>query len=338
MPADQRPELYVYGESLGAFSTDNAFTSVEDMSTTTDGALLVGPPSFDATWQKVVAGRAAGSPVWKPIYGDGALVRVATTEAELTDQTLTWRTDNPIIYLTHASDPIVAWTADHAAWLDPRGPDVSPAVVAWPVVAGWQATVDQFNANGVPAGHGHVYDETVVTAWSEIVGPPSLPDAEIAAIEKAISWPAPVRRSGIRNRASGCGVVEPMTTPGSDMAERYERARGLFEHGEYQAAAEALATLVDESALEPPLHGTTELRLLLARSYFHSAQLGRAERVTRAILADVPDDAYANLLLGRTLQRQGRHAEAKPHLAMAELLGGYAGSGRLPRDGDGARG
>ena len=189
MPADQRPELYVYGESLGAFSTDNAFTSVEDMSTTTDGALLVGPPSFDATWQKVVAGRAAGSPAWKPIYGEGALVRVATTEAELTDQTLTWRTDNPIIYLTHASDPIVAWTADHAAWLDPRGPDVSPAMVAWPVVAGWQATVDQFNANGVPAGHGHVYDETVVTAWSEIVGPPSLPDSEIAAIEKAISGP-----------------------------------------------------------------------------------------------------------------------------------------------------
>ena len=189
MPADQRPELYVYGESLGAFSTDNAFTSVEDMSTTTDGALLVGPPSFDATWQKVVAGRAAGSPVWKPVYGDGALVRVATTKAELTDQTLTWRTDNPIIYLTHASDPIVAWTADHAAWLDPRGPDVSPAVVAWPVVAGWQATVDQFNANGVPAGHGHVYDETVVTAWSEIVGPPSLPDTEIAAIEKAINGP-----------------------------------------------------------------------------------------------------------------------------------------------------
>jgi uncharacterized membrane protein len=187
MPADQRPELYVYGESLGAFSTDNAFTSVEDMSTTTDGALLIGPPSFDATWQKVVAGRAAGSPVWKPVYGDGALVRVATTDADLTDQTLTWTTDNPIIYLTHASDPIVAWTADHAAWLDPRGPDVSAKVIAWPVVAGWQATVDQFNANGVPAGHGHVYDETVVTAWSEIVGPPSLPDTEIAAIEKAIS-------------------------------------------------------------------------------------------------------------------------------------------------------
>ena len=97
-----------------------------------------------------------------------------------------------------------------------------------------------------------------------------------------------------------------MTTPGTDMAERYERARGLFEHGEYQAAAEALATLVDESLLEPPLHGTTELRLLLARSYFHSAQLGRAETVVRAVLVEHPDEAYANLVLGRTLQRQGR--------------------------------
>ncbi|MGL5909285.1 MAG: tetratricopeptide repeat protein [Phycicoccus sp.] len=121
-----------------------------------------------------------------------------------------------------------------------------------------------------------------------------------------------------------------MTVPDDTMADRYERARGLFEHGEYQAAATELAALVDQSALEPPLHGTTELRLLLARSYYHSAQLARAERVTRAILADDPDEAYANLVLGRTLQRQGRHAEATPHLAMAELLGGYVPTGRLP--------
>lgn len=113
------------------------------------------------------------------------------------------------------------------------------------------------------------------------------------------------------------------------MAERYERARALFEHGEYQAAAEAFALLVDESALEPPLHGTTELRLMLARAYYHSAQLGRSETVVRAILVDDPDEPYANLLLGRTLQRRGRRAEATPYLAMAELLGGYAGTGRL---------
>lgn len=120
-----------------------------------------------------------------------------------------------------------------------------------------------------------------------------------------------------------------MNTSDIGMAERYQRARSLFEHGEYQAAAQELSALVDASTLEPPLHGTTELRLLLARSYYHSAQLGRAERVTRAILVDDPDEAYANLLLGRTLQRQGRAVEAKPHLAMAELLGGYPDEGRL---------
>ena len=120
------------------------------------------------------------------------------------------------------------------------------------------------------------------------------------------------------------------------MAERYARARGLFEHGEYQAAAATLAALVDESVLEPPLHGTTELRVLLGRAYFHSAQLGRAETVLRAVLADHPDDAYANLVLGRTLQRLGRGPEARPHLAMAELLGGYAGSGRLTGGSPGA--
>ena len=189
MPADSRPELYVYGESLGAFSTGNAFTSVEDMSTTTDGALLIGPPSFDTTWQKVVAGRESGSPVWKPVYGGGALVRVATTDADLTDQTLTWLTDNPIIYLTHASDPIVAWTADHAAWLDPRGPDVSPRARRLARGRCPAGDVRPVQRERGPAGHGHVYDETTVTAWSEIVGPPSLPDDEVAAIQAAVKDP-----------------------------------------------------------------------------------------------------------------------------------------------------
>jgi uncharacterized membrane protein len=186
LPPDQRPQLYVFGESLGTFSADSAFTSVEDVSATTDGALFVGPPSFDTNWQAVQARRQAGSPLWRPRYGDGSLVRVASTDREITDATLTWRTDAPVIYLVHPSDPVVAWTADKAAWLDPRGNDVSPHMRSLPIVAAWQATVDQIGATSVPSGHGHVYDETVVTAWSEIVGPPSLPAAEVEAIRQAI--------------------------------------------------------------------------------------------------------------------------------------------------------
>jgi uncharacterized membrane protein len=186
IPPAQRPKLYVFGESLGAFSTGSAFTSVEDMSTTTAGALLAGPPSFDATWQRVQANRDAGSPLWRPVYQDGALVRVASTAEQITDPSLTWKTDNRIIYLANSSDPIVAWTADRDAWLDPRGEDVLPQVQSLPVIGFLQASVDLFAANGVPAGHGHIYGDVSATAWSEILGPPSLPASEIDAIEEAL--------------------------------------------------------------------------------------------------------------------------------------------------------
>ncbi|PRY54038.1 tetratricopeptide repeat protein [Knoellia remsis] len=118
-----------------------------------------------------------------------------------------------------------------------------------------------------------------------------------------------------------------------DFAAEYENARALFEAEQYAEAATLFAELVDRSALEPPLHGTNELRLYLARSYYHSAQLSRAEEILRALLVDHQDDHYALLLLGRTLQRQSRHEEAKPHLAMAKLLGGYDIEGPdLPED------
>ena len=109
----------------------------------------------------------------------------------------------------------------------------------------------------------------------------------------------------------------------SSFAGDYDRARERFEKGEYREAGALFLELVDRSAVEHPLHGTTELRLYLARSYYHSAQLTRSEEILRAMLVDNPDDHYALLLLGRTLQRQSRHDEARPHLAMAKLLGGY---------------
>jgi Alpha/beta-hydrolase family len=127
------------------------------------------------------------------------------------------QTDNPIIYLVHPSDPIGAWPADHAAWLDPRGPDVSPDVRAWPVVSGWQATFDQFNANGVPPGHGHVHDETVVTAWSEIVGPPTLPAAEVDVIRAAIA--------DLPALAVWCPCRAPVTRGGAGGGPRWRRPR-----------------------------------------------------------------------------------------------------------------
>ncbi|KPI27418.1 tetratricopeptide repeat protein [Streptomyces sp. NPDC048253] len=99
-------------------------------------------------------------------------------------------------------------------------------------------------------------------------------------------------------------------------AERWERARLFFAAKEYAAAARVLVGLVEEVPEQ------TGPRLLLARSYYHSAQLLRAETELRLIVERDPVEHYARLMLGRTLERQGRHAEAGPHLRLAAALAG----------------
>ncbi|KUH40040.1 MULTISPECIES: tetratricopeptide repeat protein [Streptomyces] len=98
-------------------------------------------------------------------------------------------------------------------------------------------------------------------------------------------------------------------------AERWERAGRFFAAKDYLTAAGLLDGLVREFPEQDAA------RLLLARSYYHSARLGRAEAELRALLDRDPADAYAHLLLGRTLERQGRAAEAGPYLRIAELWG-----------------
>ncbi|MFD7291648.1 tetratricopeptide repeat protein [Streptomyces sp. NPDC059897] len=99
-------------------------------------------------------------------------------------------------------------------------------------------------------------------------------------------------------------------------AERWDRAQMFFEAKEYANAARILDGLVEEV---PEQVGP---RLLLARSYYHSAQLRRAETELRTIVEHDPVEHYARLMLGRTLERQGRHDEAAPHLRMASALAG----------------
>ncbi|QOV40462.1 tetratricopeptide repeat protein [Streptomyces ferrugineus] len=99
-------------------------------------------------------------------------------------------------------------------------------------------------------------------------------------------------------------------------AERWERARLFFDARDYAGAARVLGQLVEEVPEQ------TAPRLLLARAYYHSAQLQRAENELRVIVERDPVEQYARLMLGRTLQRQGRHEEAEPHMRLASALAG----------------
>ena len=99
-------------------------------------------------------------------------------------------------------------------------------------------------------------------------------------------------------------------------AGKWDRARLLFEAKDYAKAAQLLAELVDEVPFQ------TDLCLLLARAYYHSAQLAKAEAQLRVIVDRDPVEHYAHLLLGRTLERQGRSEEAGPWLRLAAAFGG----------------
>ncbi|MFF7970161.1 tetratricopeptide repeat protein [Streptomyces sp. NPDC007905] len=99
-------------------------------------------------------------------------------------------------------------------------------------------------------------------------------------------------------------------------AERWERAQLFFDAKDYAGAARVLAGLVEEVPEQ------TGPRLLLARAYYHSAQLQRAEAELRIVVERDPVEHYARLMLGRTLQRQARHDEAEQHLRIASALAG----------------
>ncbi|MDX3072271.1 tetratricopeptide repeat protein [Streptomyces sp. NPDC088354] len=117
-------------------------------------------------------------------------------------------------------------------------------------------------------------------------------------------------------------AAEPFEAAGETTAERWERAGLFFEAKEYTEAARLLTDVVDEVPEQ------VAPRLLLARAYYHSAQLGRAEEQLRAVIDRDPVEHYAHLMLGRTLQRQGRADEATPWLRMAAAF-----SGELPPEG-----
>ena len=105
-------------------------------------------------------------------------------------------------------------------------------------------------------------------------------------------------------------------TSNFEPAEEYRRAQLFFDAKAYSDAALILVPIVEAE----PGHGAA--RLLLARAYYHSAQLRRAEEELRRVLAADPVDGYAHLMLGRTLERQGgRTEEAATQLRLAEALG-----------------
>lgn len=176
LPAAQRPKLLVFGESLGSFGAESAFSGVDDIRNRVDGMVLVGPPNSNDLWRELVADRESGSTEILPRYGNGDTVRFAGEPGTDLDQpSPAW--DAPrVVYLQHPSDPIVWWSprllVSRPDWLDePRGADVLPAMRWLPFVTFWQVTGDMVFSTGVPGGHGHSYGTQTAEAWARVLPP-----------------------------------------------------------------------------------------------------------------------------------------------------------------------
>ncbi|GAA0207968.1 tetratricopeptide repeat protein [Actinomadura nitritigenes] len=97
--------------------------------------------------------------------------------------------------------------------------------------------------------------------------------------------------------------------------EDFERATLFFDAKDYAGAARLLAPVVAE---EPGNRAAVEL---LARAYFHSAQLGRAEETFRRLVELDPCNGWAHEALARTLERRSRPDEARTYRNLARAMG-----------------
>ncbi len=105
----------------------------------------------------------------------------------------------------------------------------------------------------------------------------------------------------------------------SEAYDLFQRGRAHLRSG---MAAQATVSLEKAKRLEPD---KASIREALGIAYFRIARWREAEAEFRKVLELSPVDDYAHLALGRALLKQGRAAEAAPHLELARFFRRSAG-------------
>ena len=194
LPQDQRPRLFVAGESLGTFGGETAFSGEYDLRNRTAGTVFAGPPNFNTLFREFSDHRDPGSPEIEPVYKNGRTVRFATDAGTAIPPAGQPWDGTRVLYLMHPSDPIVWWSPNliftEPDWIgEPPGKDVLEGMVWMPFITFWQVTADLPFSTGVPAGHGHKYTTEYVDGWNAVMRPEGVTPDELTAIKSAISAP-----------------------------------------------------------------------------------------------------------------------------------------------------
>jgi Flp pilus assembly protein TadD len=101
------------------------------------------------------------------------------------------------------------------------------------------------------------------------------------------------------------------------MTEAYD----LYQEGRKRLrdgmSAQATVPLERAKRLEP---GKASIREALGIAYFRLRRWQEAETEFRAVVEISPTDDYAHYALGRSLEQQGREAEANAHYKLAQSM------------------
>jgi len=100
-----------------------------------------------------------------------------------------------VLYLQHASDPVVWWSSELFArepdWLkEPPGFDRTPSMRWYPIVTFFQVTADMAgnvtDFTGEPPGHGHKYGDTQLDGWVAVAAPPGWTQRDTDRIRRGL--------------------------------------------------------------------------------------------------------------------------------------------------------
>ncbi|MFM8598084.1 MAG: alpha/beta hydrolase [Mycobacterium sp.] len=197
-PVDRRPVLALYGESLGALAGQGAFGYLPDVPAMGFSSVLwVGPPNASRLWRALTARRDPGTPEVAPRYDGGRTVRFAqsSSSAEIATVAAPPWPRTRVLYLQHASDPVVWWSPNlllrRPDWLtEPPGFDRSPSMRWSPIVTFFQVTADMAanvtESAGTPAGHGHNYGDRQLDGWVAVAAPEGWTAADTERVRRGL--------------------------------------------------------------------------------------------------------------------------------------------------------
>ncbi|WP_111508252.1 alpha/beta hydrolase [Mycobacterium kyogaense] len=193
-PPQRRPQLLLYGESLGSMAGQGAFDWLPDISRMGFSSVLwVGPPNASSLWHAITVRRDPGTPEVRPRYDNGRTVRfsLGNDAAQIARDTAQPWDGTRVLFLQHPSDPIVWWSPDllfsRPDWLtEPPGRDRTASMRWYPIITFWQVAADMTNASSVPGGHGHNYGDFILDGWAAVAPPPGWTPADTERIRTAL--------------------------------------------------------------------------------------------------------------------------------------------------------